>query len=183
MRCQIQSIQAMAMTKTIFRTIQLALLITTIAVIVVAFYFEYIKGLQPCPLCLMQRLCAFLFGLLALAGLSVTRLNRVKPLLMIQGLFAAFGLFFAARQTWMQFWPNKQAKSCMPNFEMLVHYFSNDQIFKALFWGAGDCGEVTGRWLGLSIPVWSVFYFLSMLLVCVVFYILVRRELVDVKLT
>ena len=164
------------MNKPLYRNIQSVLLLVTIFVLTAALYFEYGKGLQPCPLCLMQRLCTFLFGLFCLTGLVLVTWRRARRVAVIQMVFTVFGMYFAGRQVWLQSLPVDQAPACMPNLDMLVHYFSKTQVLTALLWGTGDCADVSLRYFGLSIPVWSLVYFVTMFAVSgFVFWSLGRR--------
>lgn len=147
-----------------YRTTQHVLLFFTILVLVFAFYAEYVQKLQPCPLCLMQRFCAFLFGFLCMVGLGMRSLHRARVLAMTQVVVACFGVYFASRQLWLQSLPMAQAPMCMPGLDALTHYFSLGVILKAFVWGSHECSEITGRWLGLSMPGWSVVYFVVMAL-------------------
>ena len=169
------------MNKRTYRNIQSLLLLGTILVLGMGFYFEYVKGLQPCPLCLMQRLSTFLFGTFCLMGLCLSTLHRARTVAVFQMVLTAFGLFFAGRQMWLQSLPAEQTATCMPSLDMLFHYFSKDQVFKALFWGTGDCGEVGGRWFGLSLPSWSALYFLVMLIISGIVFGCVERRLITIK--
>ena len=166
-----------------YRNIQSLLLLSTILVLGTALYLEHIQGLQPCPLCLMQRLATFLFGTLCLIGMCLSTLKRAKHVAFAQIIITAMGLFFAGRQLWLQSLPVDQAPICMPGFEALVRYFSWDQVLKALFWGTGECGEVTWRWLGLSMPGWSAIYFLIILMVSSVVFWKINSSLNDVGST
>ena len=143
----------------LYRKLQSSLLLSTILVISLTFYFEYARGFQPCPLCLMQRLSAFLFGLFCLLGFQLNYLPRARTVSIFQIFFASAGLYFAARQVWIQSLPIDAAGMCMPGFEALMHYFAWNVVLKALFWGTAECGEVSWRFLGLSMPEWSIFYF------------------------
>ncbi len=80
------------MTKITYRKIQLLLTIITLFVLFSSFYFQYVVGLQPCPLCLMQRICVFL--LLGLMGLSLATLKKAHWVSLLQIIFASAGLFF-----------------------------------------------------------------------------------------
>jgi disulfide bond formation protein DsbB len=156
----------MIMTKPVYRKIQSTLLLITLFVLTTALYFEYGKGMQPCPLCLMQRLCTFLFGLFCMTGLFSDEVRRARRVTIFQMVFAVFGIYFASRQIWLQSLPADAAPACMPSLDILIHYFSGMQVLTALLWGTGDCADVTWRFLGLSMPVWSAIYFVAMLLTC-----------------
>lgn len=165
------------MNKQTYRHIQSILLLSTILVLTASFYFEYAKGMQPCPLCFMQRMCTFLFGMFCMIGLSFSSLRTARNAAAFQLVFTAFGMYFAGRQLWLQSLPPEKAQACMPSLDNLIHYFSKDQVLKALFWGTGDCGEDAGRWFGLSIPAWSALYFVIAFLVCGVIFCSLKRSL------
>lgn len=160
------------MNKPTYRTIQYFLVVITLFMLFASFYFQYIVGLQPCPLCLMQRLCVFL--LLLTMGLNLRTLKRAHVISFIQLLISGFGLFFSLRQLWLQSLPASQAPACMPGLDTLIHYFPWQTVAKALFWGSGDCAEATLSILGISMPAWSALYFLFMAIVG--FFLFIRTR-------
>ncbi len=166
----------MIMNKPVYRNIQNALLLVSILVLAIALYFEYGKGMQPCPLCLMQRLCTFLFGLFCMIALQISNLQRARRIVLFQMIFSICGIYFSGRQIWLQSLPVDQAPACMPSLDMLIHYFSKTQVLAALLWGSGDCAEVSSRFLGLSMPTWSVIYFMMLLLVTGYLFISLPRN-------
>ncbi len=156
------------MTKHLYRRLQNGLLLFTGLVIGATFYLQYIGGIEPCPLCLMQRFCALILFVICIVGVCQSTLVHTKGIAGLQIVFAMMGLLIAFRQLWLQHLPLGQAPGCIPDFSVLIHYFPWKDVVHALFWGAGDCAEVTWRWLGLPMPAWSAVYFLTMLVVSVV---------------
>lgn len=148
------------MRKLAYRKIQSFQAIITVFVLFASFYFEYAMGLQPCPLCVMQRICVFV--LLGLMGLSLRTLKKAHIVSFMQFLVACAGLYFSLRQLWLQSLPPEQAPACMPGLDVLIQYFPWQAIAKALFWGAGDCAEVKWTMFGISMPGWTAMYFLFM---------------------
>ncbi len=169
--------------KRVYRNIQSFLLLSTILVITAAFYFEYAMGLQPCPLCLMQRCCAFLLGTCCLMGITLGTLRRARIVAGLQLFFSASGIFFAARQVWLQSLPKDSSTMCMPGLDILMRYFPWNVVLKALFWGTADCGEVTWRWLGLTMPAWSALYFMLIFLICGLVFWWVGKSLNETRLS
>ena len=169
------------MSKRVYRRLQGLLLLSTILVLWAAFYFQFVHGLQPCPLCLMQRYCALLFGMLSMMGLCLSTRSRGKVVGIFQMLFAAAGLFFALRQVWLKSLPSGEVPACLPGLDVLIHYFPWRNILLALFWGTGECAEVTWRLLGFSMPAWSALYFLTMFFGSGLLFILLRRALVQLE--
>ena len=149
------------MSKRFYRYAQCLLLFVTMVALGTGFYLQYVRGLQPCPLCLMQRFCMFLLLLFCLMGASLTTSKRGKIVAVFQMLVAVAGLFFATRQLWLQSLPVGQAPACIPDFDVLIRYFPWQDILHALVWGAGDCAEVTWKLLGFSLAAWGLLYFLT----------------------
>lgn len=142
-----------------FKSIQYCLMLITFLVLASSFYFQYAMGLQPCPLCLMQRLCVFL--LLTIIFFSFFT-YKVRLLSYMQLLFSCAGLYFALRQLWLQTLPEGMAPACMPGLDVLIKYFPWQTVAHALFWGSGECGQVSWQLLGISMPGWSALYFIFM---------------------
>lgn len=150
------------MTKIQYRAVQYGLVWLTLFVLLFSFYSQYILGLQPCPLCLMQRACVFI--LLVLMSLSLRTLKRARALTLIECFIACAGLFFALRQLWLQSLPEGSAPACMPGLDILIRYFPMKDVLHALLWGSGDCAESVWSFLGLSMAGWSACYFAFMVL-------------------
>lgn len=163
------------MIRSYYRLWSMFLVLVTLAVLIMSFYFEYARGLNPCPLCLMQRFCVML--LLFLAGLSFyfKRSASAKKILMLQMVIASAGIFFAIRQLWLQSLPVEHTPVCLPGLGMMIHYLPWSEVAHALLLGAGDCAEITWTWLGLSMPAWSALYFLGMLLASLFCYTHLRK--------
>ena len=151
------------MNKPTYRSIRFFISLLTLFVLFASFYFQYIVGLQPCPLCLMQRICVFL--LLLIMGLSLSTLRKAHLVSFMQILVACAGLFFASRQLWLQSLPASQTPACMPGLDVLIQYFPWQTVAHALFWGTGDCSETPWSLLGISMAGWSALYFLFMALI------------------
>ncbi|KTD01668.1 disulfide bond formation protein B [Fluoribacter gormanii] len=157
------------MRKLTYRKIQNFNAILTLFVLFASFYFQYIVGLIPCPLCLMQRVCVFL--LLAIMGLSLRTLKKAHIISLLQIIISCAGLFFALRQLWLQSLPAGEAPACMPGLDVLIRYFPWQTVVKTLFLGSGDCAEISWRMLGISMPGWCALYFSFMALMgCFLFW-------------
>jgi disulfide bond formation protein DsbB len=152
-----------------YQRIQIFCALVTACVLFSSFYFQYVEGLIPCPLCIMQRLCVFL--LLAVTGIGFRTIKPAQVITLLQIFIAAAGLFFALRQLWLQSLPEGQAPACMPGLDILIQYFPWQTVLKTLFWGSGDCAEVSWNLWGLSMSGWSALYFLLMALTgCFLFW-------------
>ena len=160
------------MTKLMYRKVQYFLVLITVFVLFFSLYAQYGLGLQPCPLCLMQRTCVFV--LLGIMGLSLGTLKRARIISLLQAFVACAGLFFALRQLWLQSLPPGSAPACMPGLNILIHYFPWQDVAKALLWGTGDCAEMTWNFLGISMAGWAALYFLLMAVAGIFLYVRTR---------
>lgn len=157
-------------------TVQRFIVSLSLVVLCVSFYLQYGKGLEPCPLCLMQRICTIIIlalGVVSLYRAPIRRQSRV----LVQILLAFLGLFFALRQLWLLSLPTDQVPACLPGLAVLIHYFPWQDTVRALIWGSGDCTEIRWTWLGLSIPLWSSLYFLFIAIAGSLAYYKRRQEL------
>lgn len=145
-----------------FTSIQLMRFIVAVTALVlgVSFYLQYVKDLEPCPLCLMQRLCIFFIFLFSVMNLLTRVQTRRKKWMIAQLMMAFCGIYFASRQLWLYSLPKESIPACVPGLAILMHYFPVSELLKALFWGSGDCTEITWKFLGLSLPTWSLLYFM-----------------------
>ena len=152
------------MIKDAYRLVQSLLFILSLLVLAASFYFQYVKGLQPCPLCVMQRLCVLLVLIFSVLTVFLKSAGTRRFLVIMQILVAGAGIYFACRQLWLQSLPADQLPACLPGFDVLLRYFPWKDILHALIWGAADCGEITWKWLGISMPGWSALYFCGVFL-------------------
>jgi disulfide bond formation protein DsbB len=122
-------------------------------------YLQHVVGLEPCPMCIVQRYAMILMALLALIGSLVS--GRVPTLLVGGGLvlLALGGAYVAARQSWLQ-WNPPEAVSCGRDFYGMIETFPLNQAIPMIFKGSGDCSKVDWTFLGGSIANWSFVVFL-----------------------
>lgn len=147
-----------------YHKIQVLLFIITLFVLAASFYFEYYEGLKPCALCLMQRFMVIILAILFLLNIFLKRISHLKLLLPI--LFSAFGLFFAGRQVWLQVMAPPQT-TCLPGIATIMQYMPWQDVVKVFLLGTKDCAEISWRWLGITMPGWSFFYFAAVFLLTV----------------
>lgn len=146
----------------LYRRTRIFLASITFFVLFFSLYSQYVLGLQPCPLCIMQRICVFL--LMLVMALSCFTIKKARLFSLLQIICSVAGLFFSSRHLWLQSLPADAVPACMPGLDILISYFPWQEVARALFWGAGDCAEKTWSFLGVSMPGWSALYFLCMML-------------------
>jgi protein dithiol:quinone oxidoreductase len=120
-----------------------------------ALYTQFHDGLEPCPLCIFQRIGVALLGLVFLAAaLHHPRgRGRVAYALLI-GLAALATVAVAARHLYVQSLPPGTLPSCGAPLGVLLKYMPLWQLIRKVLTGSGECGEVNWRFLGLAMPAW-----------------------------
>ena len=126
-------------------------------------YLQHVVGLEPCPMCIVQRYAMTLIGVVALLGLVWRSVLGGRVLALLAVLLAAGGAFVAARQTWLQWYPPEVA-SCGRDFYGMIESFPLQRAIPLIFRGSGDCSKVDWTFLGGSIANWSFVAFVAMAL-------------------
>ena len=163
------------MIKDNYRLGQFILFAISLFVLAASLYFQFVKKLEPCPLCLMQRVCVLIALILCMTGILCKTNSARHRVLIFQLLISIAGIYFAGRQLWLQTLPADQLPACLPGMAVLLQYFPWKDILQAMFLGAADCGEITWQWLGLSMPAWSFLYFLAYFISVLPGYFQMRR--------
>lgn len=123
-------------------------------------YLQHGVGLNPCPMCIVQRYA--LIGVLGL-GLLGWRLRKPSLLALWGGLLAlkaGFGAFVAARQSWLQWYP-PEVVSCGRDFYGMIENFPIGRAIPMIFKGSGDCSAIDWTFLGGTIANWSFLWFVG----------------------
>lgn len=130
-----------------------------------ALYLEHVVGLEPCPMCIVQRICMVLFAMVCLTAAlhGPARLGRALYGVLAL-LFAALGALTAGRQVWLQSVPREQLSSCMPSVEFMLDALQLQDILRLIFHGTAACAEVNWTLFGMSLPEWSLLAFVGMIL-------------------
>ena len=124
------------------------------------YFLQYVKGLEPCPLCLLQR--GFFYAVLIVFALGALHGPRGKGRMAygaLAALFAAGGAATAGRQVWLQHLPADKVPQCGPDLFFMLENFPLSQALQKLVAGTGECAVVDWRFLGLSIAEWSLAWF------------------------
>jgi len=133
------------------------------------YYLEVAGGLEPCPLCLVQRLFFGLIGLTSLiAALHNAKLLAVRVYSALVAVFSLAGAMVAGRQVWLQHLPPDQLPECGPGLSYMIETLPLGEVLLKIFKGSGDCAEVTWRFMGLSIPEWALAMFAILFLISAV---------------
>lgn len=135
--------------------------LAAVGALVFAYLLQYVGGLEPCPLCIFQRI--------AMAGVAVVCLvgfvhgpggvaHRIYAGL--AGLAALAGAVIAGRHVWLMHLPPDQVPACGPGLHYLIQIMPLQQVVATVLRGDASCATVKGSFAGLSLPAWSLIYFL-----------------------
>ena len=122
-----------------------------------ALYAQYALLLDPCPLCVFQRIATIALGLVFLLA---TLQNpgqiggRIYAFLIL--LTAGFGAGVASWHVYLQNMPSDKVPSCGPGFEYIMDNFALFDALSMIFKGSGECAEVVWQFFGLSMPTWVI---------------------------
>ncbi len=125
------------------------------ALIAFALYAQQVLGLEPCPLCIFQRVAVICLGLLFLVAAvhaAGRGMRRVYAILI--GLTALVGSGVAGRQLWLQALPPDRVPACGPGLDFMLEAFPVGEMLMTVLSGSGECAKVDWVLLGLSMPGW-----------------------------
>ena len=127
------------------------------------YYLQYVQGLEPCPLCMVQR--AFFYLLIATFVVAALHApSRVGALIYAAFvvLFAAGGAATAGRQVWLQHLPADKVPQCGPDLFFMLENMPLSRTLQKLIQGSGECAAVDWKFLGLSIAGWALVWFIAL---------------------
>ena len=139
------------------RVLFAAMFVASATLLGTAFYMEYVMYLEPCPLCMMQRIWVGIAGLISLGAALHGRGVRIWSGAVAGA--ALIGSGFSFRQLWLQSLPPDQVPACGPGLSYMIEVFPASEVLRAMVMGTGDCAEVTWTLLGISIPGWVAIAF------------------------
>ena len=138
-------------------------------------YLEHSAGLEPCPLCVFQRIAYIVVGLFALIGAihnPQKLFERIYTSLILIASLCGAGI--AGRQVWLQHLPEDKIPECGPGLEYMLDAFPFTDALKMILSGSGECAEVQWTFLSFSIAEWSIVCFSGLITVCLT--LLIRRK-------
>jgi disulfide bond formation protein DsbB len=124
-----------------------------------ALHAQYDLGLEPCPLCIFQRIGVILMGITFLAAaLHHPRGRGRYAYAVLVALFALLTVAVAARQLYIQSLPPGTLPSCGAPLAMMLRFMPVIEVVRRVLSGSGECGEVNWRFLGLAMPAWVLMW-------------------------
>jgi protein dithiol:quinone oxidoreductase len=138
------------------------------SMLAIAGYFQFIKGLEPCPLCILARILVLALGCVFLvAAIHNPRGWRLRIYALLGFGIALLGIGVSARHLWLQSLPPEQVPACGPGLNFILENFPLTKALELVLRGSGECAEIQWSFLGLSIPAWTLAGFLLLGGMCV----------------
>jgi disulfide bond formation protein DsbB len=120
-----------------------------------ALFAQYGLHLQPCNMCILQRIAIIGLGLMFLiAALHNPATLGARLYAALLGAVAIAAVAVAARHIWMSMQPPGSLPSCGADFYTMMQMLPVTQVVEKIWNGGGECQLVLWRLLGLSMQTW-----------------------------
>ncbi|HEY3787181.1 MAG TPA: disulfide bond formation protein B [Steroidobacteraceae bacterium] len=137
------------------RLLNFAGFIACVAMLAYAYFAQYHQGLEPCPLCIFQRIAVAALGVVFLiAGVHNPRRwgSVVYAALIAATALTTIGV--AGRHLYVQSLPPGTIPSCGAPLEVLLKFTPVTEVIRKVLTGSGECSQVNWKFLGLAMPAW-----------------------------
>jgi len=128
-----------------------------------ALYVQYVQFLDPCPLCVLQRIAFIWIGAIALIAAihNPGRSGRwVYTALLILG--AGAGAAIASRHVWLQSLPPDLVPDCGMGLNYMLETLPFTEVLSQVFYGSGECAQIDWTFAGLSMPWWTLICYIGL---------------------
>lgn len=126
-------------------------------------YFQFVDGLEPCPLCISQRIAILLVGIVFLIAGIHNPAEKGRKIYAILGTAVALcGAAISVRHVWIQNLPPDEVPECGPGLEYIFENFPLIETVRLMLSGTGECADVNWEMLGISMPGWTLVAFLML---------------------
>ena len=136
------------------------------ALMIYVLYAQYVLNLEPCPLCIFQRLAVIAMGIIFLCCSIIEPKTKITTLLasFFYTLSSSAGIAVASRHIWLQNLPSDQVPGCGPGLDFMLSTFPLIEVFELVLSGSGECANIDWSFLSLSMPLWALISFVVMLI-------------------
>jgi disulfide bond formation protein DsbB len=128
-----------------------------------ALFAQHVLLLDPCPLCVFQRVAVISIGIICLVAAlhNPAGAGRIVYALLL-GLAAIAGASVAGRHAWLQQLPPDKVPSCGPGLDYMLETLPFTEVLGKVFRGSGECAEIVWQFLGLSMPGWVLVWMIAL---------------------
>lgn len=125
-----------------------------------AYAIEYIYHIEPCPLCILQRILYWILGMIYLIGACHNPQTWLRYLYSMGAFFfCIMGTLLAGRQVWLQHLPIHEVPSCTAGLDRLLEIYPLLEVLKTILNSSGECAIVSFTIMGLSLAESSLLCF------------------------
>jgi len=121
----------------------------------VALYSQYVLGMQPCHLCIFQRVTVAAMGVaFLLAAIHSSGGLRGAIYAGLIGVSGLATLITSGRHVWIQMQPPGSIPACGADLDFMLEILPLYEVILKVFRAGGECAKVDFTLLGLSMPAW-----------------------------
>ena len=146
------------------RRIPVLIILACVAMLGFGAYLQHVVGLEPCPMCIVQRYALILVAIFVAAAAATGKKSLQVTGVALALVTAGLGAFVAARQSFLQWYPPEMA-TCGRDLYGMIETFPLQRAIPMIFKGGGDCSVVDWTFIGGSIANWSFVAFVVIALV------------------
>jgi disulfide bond formation protein DsbB len=140
-------------------------------------YLQYVELLNPCPLCVLQRIVFMALMAIFLVA-AVHGPGRIGAYIYgtLLAIAATIGAAIATRNVWLQQLPPDRIPECGPGLDYMLRKYSMETVLEKVIRGSGECADPGWIFLGLSIAGWALVWFVLLGALAIYLAVLVRRQ-------
>ena len=139
-----------------------------------AFYLQYVLELEPCPLCVFQRIAVIATGVVFLvAAAHNPGRTGATVYALLTLLISGTGAAIAAWHVWIQAQPKGTVAACGMGLNYMLETLPFTEVISRVLKGSGECAEAGWLFMGLAIPSWTFVFFIAMIASA---FALIRRD-------
>jgi len=134
-----------------------------------ALYKQHVDFIDPCPLCVLQRVAYLWIGAVSLlAAIHGPRsLGRwIYGTGVVVGSLLGAGV--AARHLYLQNLPPDQVPECGMGLNYMLDTMPFSEVLEQVFRGSGECAEILWSFLGLTMPGWNLLWYCGFAVVTII---------------
>ena len=145
------------------RTGNLLGFVASAALIGYALYVQYGLGLEPCPLCILQRVAVIVVGVLFLLAFLHHPADRgAHAYGLLIDLASLAGIAIAARHLWIMAQPPGAVAECGASLDYMLDVLPLHEVLGKVLTGSGECAKLDWQFAGLSMPAWVLICFVGL---------------------
>jgi disulfide bond formation protein DsbB len=150
-----------------YRHVSFLLFLASVVGIGFALYLQHYDHLEPCPLCIFQRIGLMVMGVFSL--IAAIHNPKARAMRVVYSVLATLGILWsvgvASRHVWIQHLPPEDVPACGPGLDYWLQTFPLQSVVQKVLHGSGECAKVDWTLLGYSLPHWALVFFVGLLLV------------------